>query len=232
ESISRDRNLLDWTSKNITESKFLFLVPEGKETSRSDPRESSEGMKSESSIRVGWVGHRYIKASPPDSKLVRLEETSSGSTTTHADNYLPEYDSFLFEIEPDQGELTSVVMEDILGEPYVHVPNVLPTHPTLMLDSDFIPYDDSLGSDLEVSFPSGTRNKNFDSVIFFEVQSKRFLSRDILSISFIRNLLCLMIETLLLFCPKMKRKFSILVFFLLTSYLIRAKSLLIYLRAR
>ncbi|GKC35617.1 hypothetical protein Tco_1048001 [Tanacetum coccineum] len=66
------------------------------------------------------------------------EETSSGSTTTHANNSLPEYDSFHFEIEPDQGELTNVVMEDILGEPRVHVPNVLPTHPTLMMDSDFI----------------------------------------------------------------------------------------------
>ncbi|GJX74485.1 hypothetical protein Tco_0313080 [Tanacetum coccineum] len=43
------------------------------------------------------------------------EETSSGSTTTHSDNSLPEYESFLFEIEPDQGELTSIVMEDILG---------------------------------------------------------------------------------------------------------------------
>ncbi|GJX03961.1 hypothetical protein Tco_0189877 [Tanacetum coccineum] len=59
------------------------------------------------------------------------EETSSGSTTTHSDNSLPEYDSFLFEIEPDQGELTSVVMEDILGEPRVHVPNLLPTHQSI-----------------------------------------------------------------------------------------------------
>ncbi|GKE12124.1 hypothetical protein Tco_1415675, partial [Tanacetum coccineum] len=66
------------------------------------------------------------------------EETSSGSTTTHANNSLPEYDLFHFEIEPDQGELSNVVMEDILGEPRVHVPNVLPTHPTLMIDSDFI----------------------------------------------------------------------------------------------
>nr|GEW65156.1 hypothetical protein [Tanacetum cinerariifolium] len=41
------------------------------------------------------------------------EETSSCSTTTHANNSLPEYDSFLFEIEPDHGELTSVVMNDI-----------------------------------------------------------------------------------------------------------------------
>nr|GEU62709.1 hypothetical protein [Tanacetum cinerariifolium] len=104
------------------------------------------------------------------------KETSSGSTTTHADNSLPEYDLFLFEIEPDQGELTSVVMEDILGDPHVHVPNVLPTHPTLMLNLNFISFNDSLGSDLEVSFPSGTRNKIFDLGIFFEVQSKRFLS--------------------------------------------------------
>nr|GEW97932.1 hypothetical protein [Tanacetum cinerariifolium] len=73
-----------------------------------------------------------------------MEETSSGSTTTHADNSLPDYDSFLFEIEPDQGELTSVVMKDILGEPRVHVPKVLPTHPTLYLDSNFIPFDNSL----------------------------------------------------------------------------------------
>nr|GFA03527.1 hypothetical protein [Tanacetum cinerariifolium] len=127
------------------------------------------------------------------------EETSSGSTTTQADNSLPEYDSFLFEIEPDQGEFPSVVMEDILGEPHVHEPNVLPTYPTLMLDSDFIPFDDSLGSDLEVSFPFETRNKIFDLGIFFEVQSKRFLSRDTFSISFIRNLLCPVIKTLLLF---------------------------------
>nr|GEV18530.1 hypothetical protein [Tanacetum cinerariifolium] len=127
------------------------------------------------------------------------EETSSGSTTTHVDYSLPEYDSFIFEIEPDQGELTSVVMEDILGEPRVHVPNVLPTHTTLYLDSNFIPLDDSLGFDLEVDFPSETRNKIFDPGIFFEVQSKIFISRDTFYISFIRNPLCPLIETLLPF---------------------------------
>ncbi|GKB57676.1 hypothetical protein Tco_0913862 [Tanacetum coccineum] len=40
------------------------------------------------------------------------EETRSGSTTTHANYSLPEYDLFLFEIEPDQGGLTSVVISD------------------------------------------------------------------------------------------------------------------------
>ncbi|GJX75498.1 hypothetical protein Tco_0314093 [Tanacetum coccineum] len=36
------------------------------------------------------------------------EETRSGSTTTHANYSLPEYDSFLFEIEPDQEMLISI----------------------------------------------------------------------------------------------------------------------------
>ncbi|GKF12088.1 hypothetical protein Tco_0050014 [Tanacetum coccineum] len=41
------------------------------------------------------------------------EETKSGSTTTHANNSLPEYDSFLFEVKPDQGGLTSIVIDEI-----------------------------------------------------------------------------------------------------------------------
>ncbi|GJV36492.1 hypothetical protein Tco_1408969 [Tanacetum coccineum] len=102
------------------------------------------------------------------------EETSSDSTTTHANNSLPEYDSFHFEIELDQGGLTSVVMEDILGEPRVHVPNVLPTHPTLMMDSDviiqtFLPY---FAYPMDSSFPpsSGNEDTIFDpdiSTLYF-----------------------------------------------------------------
>ncbi|GJY12699.1 reverse transcriptase domain-containing protein [Tanacetum coccineum] len=41
------------------------------------------------------------------------EETRSGSTITHANKSLPEYDLFLFEIEPDQDELTNVVIEEV-----------------------------------------------------------------------------------------------------------------------
>ncbi|GKB35376.1 hypothetical protein Tco_0880318 [Tanacetum coccineum] len=61
------------------------------------------------------------------------------------------------------------VLITLFPKPHVHVPNVLPTHPTLMLDLDFIPFDDSLRSDLEVSFLYGTRNNIFDPGIFFEV---------------------------------------------------------------
>nr|GEY33161.1 hypothetical protein [Tanacetum cinerariifolium] len=72
------------------------------------------------------------------------EEMNSGSSTTQVDYSLPKYDSLHFEIEPNQGKLTSIVIKDNLAEPRVHEPNVLTTHPTLMLDSDFIPSDNSL----------------------------------------------------------------------------------------
>nr|GFB55824.1 hypothetical protein [Tanacetum cinerariifolium] len=41
------------------------------------------------------------------------EETRSGNTTTHADDSLPEYDSFCFKIKPDQERLINVVKNDI-----------------------------------------------------------------------------------------------------------------------
>ncbi|GKD99041.1 hypothetical protein Tco_1382938, partial [Tanacetum coccineum] len=54
------------------------------------------------------------------------EETRSGSTTTQANNFLPEYDLFLFEVEPDQGGLTSVVMDEIFdnstNDPLLELP--------------------------------------------------------------------------------------------------------------
>ncbi|GKA71305.1 hypothetical protein Tco_0777444 [Tanacetum coccineum] len=54
----------------------------------------------------------------------------------------PEYDHFYFKIEPELGNLTMDVVEDIFDkptrEPRVHVPNILPTHPTLHLDLNFI----------------------------------------------------------------------------------------------
>nr|GEW85789.1 hypothetical protein [Tanacetum cinerariifolium] len=81
------------------------------------------------------------------------EETSSGSTTTHANNSLPQYDSFLFEIEPDQGELTSIVMNDI--------PDNLINDPFMEEIDLFLASDNSI--------PPGIENVNYDSEgdIFF-----------------------------------------------------------------
>ncbi|GKA09520.1 hypothetical protein Tco_0688851 [Tanacetum coccineum] len=157
-----------------------------------------------------------------------LEENSSGSTTTRSDYSLPnyeafyldddhieekssgKYDHFYFKIESDLGNFTMDVVEDIFDnpsrEPRVHVPNVVPTHPTLHLDSDFTLSSDSLGSDLAVSFPFGTRNNIFDPGIFIGVQSMRFLSLDEFSISFIRDLSSPVIGTFLPFSLQNKDK--------------------------
>ncbi|GJX18938.1 hypothetical protein Tco_0221615 [Tanacetum coccineum] len=113
-----------------------------------------------------------------------LEEISSGSPTSYFDLSLPDYEAFFCD------------------KLYVHVLHDLPTHPTLQLDSDFTLSNDSLGSDLVVSFPSGTRNKIFDPGIFIEVQSKRFLSPNEFSISFIRDPLFPVFDTLLPFSSK------------------------------
>ncbi|GKC85769.1 hypothetical protein Tco_1141486, partial [Tanacetum coccineum] len=122
----------------------------------------------------------------------------------------PEYDCFYFKNEPELGNFTIDVVEDIIynptREPRVHVLHDLPTHPTLHLDSDFTLSSDSPGSDLVVSFPFGTRNKIFYPGIFIEVQSEKFLSRDEFSISFIHDPLSPVINTLLQFLSKNEDK--------------------------
>ncbi|GJT85892.1 hypothetical protein Tco_1067609 [Tanacetum coccineum] len=62
------------------------------------------------------------------------------------------------------------------------------------------------GSDLVVSFPSGNRNKTFNPGISIEVQSKRFLSLNKFSISFISDPLSLVLETLLPFSSEIEDK--------------------------
>ncbi|GJZ59598.1 hypothetical protein Tco_0615414 [Tanacetum coccineum] len=60
----------------------------------------------------------------PNSRLLAIyrHETRSGSTTTHANNSLPEYDSFLFEVEPDQGGLISIVISNNSNNPLLELP--------------------------------------------------------------------------------------------------------------
>ncbi|GJW98455.1 hypothetical protein Tco_0180263 [Tanacetum coccineum] len=94
-------------------------------------------------------------------------------STSILNNLFEMYEHFFCDSEPDSGDFTMDVVEDIFDnptrEPGVHVPSVLPTHPTLHLDSDFTLSNDSLESDLVVSFPFGTRNKIFNPGIFIEV---------------------------------------------------------------
>ncbi|GJW02167.1 hypothetical protein Tco_1561023 [Tanacetum coccineum] len=96
---------------------------------------------------------------------------------------------------PDAGILTTKMVKDI-SKHYVLMPNILPTHPTLDLNSDFTPSHDSLRSG----------NKIFDPGIFIEVQSERLLSRDEFSISFIRDPLSPLFDTLLSFSSENEDK--------------------------
>ncbi|GJS10962.1 hypothetical protein Tco_0367758 [Tanacetum coccineum] len=112
-----------------------------------------------------------------------------------SDGYDSEVDNLFHEYELDPGELTRVFMKD-----------VLPTHPTLCQDLDFTLSTDFSGSDLVVSFPSRNRNKTFDPGISIEVQSKRFLSLNKFSISFISDPLSPVLETLLPFSFEIEDK--------------------------
>ncbi|GJY76675.1 hypothetical protein Tco_0481791 [Tanacetum coccineum] len=82
----------------------------------------------------------------------------------------PEFESFHVDY-PDSGDSTIDVVEDIP----VDVPNILPTHPALLIDFDFIP-SNVLRSDLDVSSPFGDSNKIYDPGICIEVESTRILA--------------------------------------------------------
>ncbi|GKD64860.1 hypothetical protein Tco_1306968, partial [Tanacetum coccineum] len=85
--------------------------------------------------------------------------------------FLPEFESFHVDY-PDSGNSTIDVVEDIP----VDVPNILTTHPALLMDFDFIPSNNDVGSDLDDSSPSGDRNKIYDPGICIEVESTGILA--------------------------------------------------------
>ncbi|GKA41823.1 hypothetical protein Tco_0734483 [Tanacetum coccineum] len=184
------------------------------EALKDNPTPSSDFVTKSSSTSLNFFLEETntFDNSLPESKTFcfNLEEISSGSPTSYLNLSLLDYEAFFCDSEPDSGNFTMDVVEDISDNPtrdlYVHVLHDLPTHPTLHLDSDFTLSSDSPRSDLVVSFPSGTRNKIFDPGIFIEVQSKKFLSRDEFSISFIRDPLSPVIDTLLPFLSKNEDK--------------------------
>nr|GEY29234.1 hypothetical protein [Tanacetum cinerariifolium] len=76
-----------------------------------------------------------------------MEETRSGNTTTYANDSLPEYDSFCFEIEPDQGRLINVVKNDI--------PDDSTNDPLLEEANLFLAFDNSIPPESsESDYPS------------------------------------------------------------------------------
>ncbi|GJX64193.1 hypothetical protein Tco_0298536, partial [Tanacetum coccineum] len=111
-----------------------------------------------------------IFSGPDDSIPPGIKSDDFDSEDDNNSTSLLEFDSFHVDY-PDSGDSTINVVEDIP----VDVPNILPTHPALQLGFDFIPSND-LGYDLDVSSPSGDRNKIYDPGICIEVESTIFLA--------------------------------------------------------
>ncbi|GKF45367.1 hypothetical protein Tco_0131919, partial [Tanacetum coccineum] len=109
---------------------FIDLIPSGIDEDDFDKEEDNCYDDDTSSDDDSFEDIDYVEASPPDSELIEAlndnptpssfsyfdnsfsdytEETRSGSTTSHADISLLEYDSFHFEIEPHQGDLSRVM---------------------------------------------------------------------------------------------------------------------------
>ncbi|GKE42847.1 hypothetical protein Tco_1470131 [Tanacetum coccineum] len=131
-----------------------------------------------------------------------IEEKSSGNTTTHDD--FSQYDSFIFDLSINPfppANKSGFYHEEFAGE-LAHI--ISPSE----YDDFYFKIEPELGNfTMEiVSFPSGTRNKIFNPGILIRVQSKIFLSRDAFSISFIRDPLFPVIDTLLPFSSKNEDK--------------------------
>ncbi|GKA57384.1 hypothetical protein Tco_0756572 [Tanacetum coccineum] len=125
------------------------------------PVEDSDSLREEIDIFPG----------PDDSIPPGIESDDYDSEGDDNSTSLPEFESFHVDY-PDSGDSTIDVVDDIP----IDVPNILPTHPTLHMGFDFIPSHNDLGSDLDVSSPSGDRNKIYDPGICIEVESTRFLA--------------------------------------------------------
>ncbi|GKC59924.1 hypothetical protein Tco_1087522 [Tanacetum coccineum] len=108
------------------------------------PVEDSDSLMEEIDIFLDGDG-----SIPPGIESDDFDSEDDDNSTSR-----PEFESFHVDY-PDSGDSTIDVVEDIP----VDVPNILPTHPALQLDFNFIPSLNDLGSDLDVSSPSGDSNK-------------------------------------------------------------------------
>ncbi|GJU18735.1 hypothetical protein Tco_1146701 [Tanacetum coccineum] len=112
-----------------------------------------------------------IFSGPDESIPPGIESDDFDSEDDDNSASLPEFESFNVDY-PDSGDSTIDVVEDIP----VDMPNILPIHPSLHMDFDFIPSHNDLGSDLDDSSPSRDRNKIYDPEICIEVEYTRILA--------------------------------------------------------
>ncbi|GJU07843.1 hypothetical protein Tco_1124273 [Tanacetum coccineum] len=106
EILSDSNNDVNPTPDRVLKSPSLFPIPV---------------VDSDAFLEESDTSLTHLDNSLPEFKTSsnHTEETRSGSTTIHANYSLPEYDLFLFEIEPDQEGLISI---DNLNDPLLELP--------------------------------------------------------------------------------------------------------------
>ncbi|GKE73618.1 hypothetical protein Tco_1535659 [Tanacetum coccineum] len=145
-SSSRPPENFHTSSNTIIESLPTFPIPV----------ENSDSLREEIDIFSGL----------DDSRPPGFENDDYKSIDDNNPTPLSEFESF------NSGNSTINVVEDIP----IDVAQVFPTHPTLHMDFDFIPFHDDFGSDLDISSSSEDRNKIYDMGICIEIESMRFLA--------------------------------------------------------
>nr|GEW87999.1 hypothetical protein [Tanacetum cinerariifolium] len=130
-------------SSGSTTTRSNISLPEYEAFYDNHVKEISSGsptIHSDSSLYASFIFDLSINPFPPADRSYFYE---------FADELIPfisppEYDCFLFKVEPNSRDFTKDVVEDIspTKEPQVH--NALPTHPTLQLNLKFQPSSESL----------------------------------------------------------------------------------------
>nr|GEW51619.1 hypothetical protein [Tanacetum cinerariifolium] len=149
---------IEYIEASFTDSELVSLEEEN--DSLNDNPTPDHALKSSTSFPIFEKSNNSLSYSNNSSPKFETfndhtEETRSGSTTAHANYSLPEYDSFCFEIDPDQERLTIVVKNDISDDS---------TNDPLLEDFDLFLASDN-------SIPSGIENFDYDSegdIHFFE----------------------------------------------------------------
>nr|GEY84043.1 hypothetical protein [Tanacetum cinerariifolium] len=166
---NKEFSLIDDDSFSIDDIDYVEASPPDSELASSETKSSSTSLNS-----LLEETNTFDNSLPEfETFCFDVEEISSGSTTTHSDISLPEYeafhddhvkesdsyeltdelipfisapeyDCFLFKVEPNSRDFTKDVVEDISPMKEPQVLTAFPTHPTLHLNMKFLPSSEYL----------------------------------------------------------------------------------------
>nr|GFA91359.1 reverse transcriptase domain-containing protein [Tanacetum cinerariifolium] len=134
-------NICDDLNEDVLENLSARNHQSGNPTFPSHPKLTPPEVKDDVFDPEGGNVIKYFNDNPTPDRVLKLlfpfpipvEDSDSFLKKFDTSFSLPKFETFIDHTEETNSDNTRV-----------HVPNVLTTYPTLMLDSDFIPYDNSL----------------------------------------------------------------------------------------